>query len=419
MKAIANALYLGAKVNVLYEKAKIVAMMPAVHELPGDLEVCFDAAGLLLFPSFSDAHVHLRDPGQEYKEDIDTGLTSAAYGGFGSVMCMANTIPVNDNATVTTYIKEKAFLTHPNGPGVYPIAAATINLAGEELSPLGELAEAGCVAVSNDGKPLKSTEMVRRIMEYAADFGLILIDHCEDPWLAKGWLMHEGKTSCYLGVKGQPACGEAIQVARDVLLAEYLNLPVHIAHVSSRSSVDIIRLAKEKGVKVTAETCPHYLFLDDTAVKNYNVNAKMSPPLRLEEDRLALIEAVKSGVIDILVTDHAPHAKHEKDATLDLAPFGIIGLELAVSLTFQLVKKNMLSENDLLRLWSKRPGEIFNLPFNNFNPGDPADFFLFDPDMTWKVSRESLHSKSFNTPYLGRTLKGKVVQHWLNGLQLF
>lgn len=419
MPVFKNASYLGSPVDVLTTGDKILTMVPAGHEQASCDDEVFDCGGLSIFPSFRDAHVHFRDPGFEYKEDIDSGLSCAARGGFGSVMAMANTKPVNDNAAVTRYMLDKARATHPEGPGLFPIAAATVNLAGEEISPLGELAKAGCIAVSNDGKPLKSTEITRRVMEYAADFNLRFIDHCEDPWLAKEWIMHEGKVSGEIGLKGQPACGESIQTARDLLLAEYLRLPVHIAHVSSKSSVDLIKWAKDRGVSVTAETCPHYLALDDESLRNYDANYKMSPPLRSPEDREALLWAVKNGIIDILATDHAPHARHEKDATMDLAPFGIIGLELAMPITYELTRQNLLSEADLVRLWAVKPAEIFGLPVNNFNPGDPADFFLFDPNLEWRVTPEELFSKSCNTPYLGQTLKGRVVHHWLGGQMLF
>ena len=287
------------------------------------------------------------------------------------------------------------------------------------LTPLAELRAAGCVAVSNDGRPLESAELVRRIMEYAADLGMVFIDHCEDPHLARGWLMHEGDVSGMLGVKGQPAAGEAVQAARDIMLAEYLHLPVHIAHVSSRLTVDLIAWGKARGVRVTAETCPHYLLLDETALEGYNTLAKVSPPLRTADDRAALREAVASGVVDILVTDHAPHAAHEKDETLDLAPCGLTGLDLALSLTWELVREGALTEADIHRLWSRRPAEIFTLPWNGFAPGDPADFFLFDPDATWEVTPEVLRSRGKNTPFLGRELHGRVRHHWLGGKALF
>ena len=416
---IRNARHLDAAVDLFVDGPRILTMTPAGHETPPEGCEVFEAAGLRLFPSLTDAHVHLREPGFEYKEEIATGLDAAAHGGFGQVMCMANTKPVNDTAAVTRFMLERAKASHPDGPRLYPVAAASVGLKGEALAPLAELRAAGCVAVSNDGRPLESAELVRRIMEYAADLGMVFIDHCEDPHLARGWLMHEGDVSGMLGVKGQPAAGEAIQAARDIMLAEYLGLPVHIAHVSSRLTVDLIAWGKARGVRVTAETCPHYLLLDETALEGYNTRAQVSPPLRTADDRAALREAVASGVVDILVTDHAPHAAHEKDETLDVAPCGLTGLDLALSLTWELVREGALAEADLHRLWSRRPAEIFGLPWNGFAPGDPADFFLFDADATWQVTPEALRSRGKNTPFQGRELHGRVRHHWLGGKALF
>ncbi|MBQ7618142.1 MAG: dihydroorotase [Desulfovibrio sp.] len=416
---IRNALHLEAPVDLLFCDDKIVSMTPANHSsLPENCQI-FEAEKLVLMPSFIDAHVHLREPGFEYKETIATGLEAAAHGGFGAVMCMANTKPVNDNAQVTSFMLSQAKQAHPYGPRLYPIGAATIGLKGQELAPVGELAAAGCVAISNDGRPIASTEIMRRIMEYASDFGLLVIDHCEDPSLAEHWVMNEGVESGLLGVKGQPALGEALQAARDIMLAEYLHLPVHLAHVSSALTVDIIKWGKARGVAVTAETCPHYLLLDEIALEGYNAACKVSPPLRSKADRDALVKAISDGTIDILVTDHAPHALHEKKTTLDQALCGLSGLDLAVTLTWNLVRENLLAEDALHRLWCRRPGEIFHLPTNGFAPGDPADFFLFDPHEVWTPSDESLYSKGKNTPFLGQELSGRVVHHWLGGRQLF
>ncbi len=415
---IKNADYLGARVDVHVENGRIRTMMPHGKPIPAEAEV-FDANGLLLFPSFIDAHVHLREPGYEYKEDVASGLAAAAHGGFGAVMCMANTKPVNDSAAVTRFIIEQGKKAFPHGPYVYPIGAATTGLMGKEMAPLAELKEAGCVAISNDGHSMENTELMRRIMEYASDLDMIVIDHCEDASLAKGAHMNEGVTSGRIGVKGQPDVGEAMQAARDILLAEYLNLPVHIAHVSCKSVVDLLRWAKERGVQVTAETCPHYLLLDDTALENYGTYAKVNPPLRLPKDREALRAAVKDGTIDILVTDHAPHAAHEKDCPLDEAPNGFTGLDTALSLTWKLVQENVLSAADVQRLWSTRPAEIFKLPYNGFAPDDVANFFLFDPEAHWEVNEESVHSKSCNTPFKGQSLPGRVVAHWMGGHKIF
>lgn len=419
MLCVQNALHLGAKVDLLCNCAEILTMTPAGHCPPPDNCAIFDAAGLVLMPSLIDAHVHLREPGQEYKEDIKSGLTAAAHGGFGSVMCMANTRPVNDNAAITKAMLYSARQYHPDGPDLFPIAAATMNLEGKELAPLASLKKAGCVAVSNDGRPVADTEIVRRIMEYAADLGLIFIDHCEDPWLARGWIINEGPTAARLGLKGQPSCGEAIQASRDVLLAECFNLPVHIAHVSSRMTVDVIAWAKERGIRVTAETAPHYLLLEESIVDNYNTLGKVSPPLRLAEDRDYLCKAVRNGVIDILATDHAPHAAYEKDSTMEAAPCGITGLDTALALSWRLIELGVLAEKDLHRLWCRRPGEIFNLPWNDFAPGDPASFLLFDPHFEWEINVENLYSKSANTPFLGQKVRGRVKHHWIRGKQLF
>ena len=413
-----NALYLGKPMDVHVRAGRIEKFVPAGSaEISGDVPV-HDAAGTILFPSFIDAHVHLREPGYEYKEDIRSGLEAAAYGGFGAVMPMANTKPVNDNAAVTRLMLDKAARHWPNGPRIFPVGAATVGLEGVELAPMAELAAAGCVAISNDGKGVSSAEMFRRCMEYAANYGLIVIDHCEDATLARGAHMNEGKTSTALGVKGQSVVAEAVQVARDILLAEYLGIPVHIAHVSCAQSVELLAWAKSRGVPVTAETCPHYLLLDDTALMGYEPNAKVNPPLRTPKDVAAVRAAVKSGVIDMLVTDHAPHAAHEKEVPLDEAPNGISGLDTAVTLTYALIREGVLDEADGIRLWCEAPARTFKLPRNGFEAGDPADFFLFDPQIVWTPGPQTMHSKSANTPFLGRELRGRVCAHWIGGVRV-
>ncbi len=378
-----------------------------------------EARGLHLLPSLIDAHVHLREPGQEYKEDISSGLTAALHGGFGQVMAMANTNPVNDRASVTQFMLQKAALAYPHGPWVRPVGALTVGLLGKELAPAGELAQAGCVALSNDGRPVENSELFRRGMEYGADFGLKVIDHCEDPWLGAGGVMNEGLISGRLGLKGIPSASEAMQVARDILLASYLNIPVHLAHISCRESVELIAMAKAKGIPVTAETCPHYLLWDETWVEGYDTNARVNPPLRTRDDVLALRQAVRQGVIDILVTDHAPHAAHEKEVPFDEAPNGISGLDTALSLTYELVRGGELDFADIARLWCWKTAEIFALPRNAFQPGDPADFILFDPDQAWMVTAEALCSKGKNSPCLGKELPGRVMAHFLNGEMIF
>ena len=401
--------------DVLFKDGVIASCVPTGSlDFPADAEL-FEAKGKRLFPSFIDAHVHLREPGQEYKEDIASGLLAAAHGGFGAVMPMGNTSPCNDSASVTRAMLEKARAVHPHGPRIYPVGALTVNLEGKALAPMGELAEAGCVAFSNDGRPVTNTEIFRRGMEYAHQWGKIVIDHCEDEFLAKGSHMNEGRVSSRLGVKGQPTVAEALHVARDILLSEYLDIPVHLAHISCRQSVELIRSAKARGIKVTAETCPHYLFLDETALEGYNTLAKVCPPLRPASDVAAIREAVAEGLFDMLVTDHAPHAPHEKDDTLDSVPNGLVGLETAVPLTFSLVTDKEISEQAFIELWHYGPARVFGLPANRFQPGDPADCFIFDPDAQWQVGRETLHSKSINTPFLGWTMRGRAIAHWIGG----
>ena len=413
---IKNARYLGDSVDLLVVDGKVQSLSASINA-PADAEIV-DAAGKILFPSFIDVHTHLREPGYEWKETVATGLSSAAHGGFGAILCMANTDPVNDDAAVTEQILESARRSWPNGPRVHPIGAATVGLKGEELTRMSELKDAGCVAISNDGRPVGNTEIFRRMLEYAADLDLIVIDHCEDPYLAAKSHMNEGVTSGVLGVKGQPDVAETIQASRSILLADYLGVPVHIAHVSAKRTVDIIAWGKSRGVKVTAETTPHYLTLDDTAVNGYNTLAKVNPPLRTPADVAAMREAVKTGVIDMLATDHAPHAAHEKETPFDEAPNGFTGMDLALTITYGLVREGVLTEADLIRLWATEPARVFNLPVNTFEPGAPADFFLFDPDLEWQVTPETLYSKSHNTPWLGHPLKGRVAAHWIGGVKI-
>jgi len=404
----------GQLVDVLVAKGKIVALTPAGSlDLRATHEV--EAGGQVLLPSLTDVHVHLREPGQEYKEDIASGLDAAAHGGFANIMCMANTRPVNDTASVTEFMLEQARKSWPQGPRLYPIGALTKGLKGEELAPMAELKAAGCHAFSNDGRPVASTELFRRAVEYAQDLERIVIDHCEDPYLAPAAGMNEGVVSSRLGLPAQPDVAEAIQVARDVLLAEYLNAPMHLAHISCEKSVALIRFAKARGVDVTAETCPHYLTLTEDEAEGFSARAKVSPPLRAQADVEALLAALADGTIDMLATDHAPHAAHEKEVEFDEAPCGISGLDTALAATWELVRTGKLPFDAFVRAWTTAPCKRFALPVNTFKPGDPADFVLFDQDAVWTVSAETMHSKSKNTPLLGRSLRGRVAAHFLAG----
>ncbi len=412
---IRGAVWRGEPKDLLVAKGRILALLPYDEQQNYEQARINDAHGLTLLPSLIDVHVHLREPGYEYKEDIASGLKAAAHGGFGAVMPMANTRPVNDEAAVTTAMLERARAAWPKGPRLYPVGALTRGLKGEELAPMADLAAAGCRAFSNDGLPVTNTELFRRAVEYAAGLGLTVIDHCEDPWLAPGAGINEGVLSGLLGLKGQPSVGESLQVARDVLLARYTGLPIHLAHISCKESVELIAWGKAAGAPITAETCPHYLHFTQDAAAGYNTAAKVSPPLRGEADREALLQAVESGVIDMLSTDHAPHAAHEKEVPYAEAPCGITGLDTALSLTWELVREGRLSLESLLRGWCHAPARVFGLPCNRFEPQDPADFLLFDTDAVWVADAQTLHSKSKNTPCLGRQLYGRVKAHFIGG----
>jgi dihydroorotase len=414
---VRNASLFGRPVDLFVRQGLVMDLTEHDPDLDSESEL-LEANGQVLLPSLIDAHVHLREPGQEYKEDIASGLAAAAHGGFGQVLAMANTSPVNDDATVTTMMLTQAGLTHPNGPYLRPVGGLTTNLKAEELSPLAELAEAGCVAFSNDGMPVRSSELFRRAIEYASDTGRIVIDHAEDPDMAPGAGMNEGELSGRLGLKASPWCAEAIQISRDVMLAEFLGVPIHIAHVSSMHSVALIRWAKNRGVPVTAETCPHYLFFTEEAVRNYSTLAKVNPPLRTAADQKALRKALADGTIDIIATDHAPHADHEKETEFMAAPCGISGLDTALALTWKLVADGTLTQERFAEAWAFGPAAIFGLPVNRFAPGDPADFILFDPDAGWTVTPETMRSKGKNTPCLDMALHGKVTAHYLNGVRI-
>ena len=415
---LTNAKYLGDPTDVLVEDGRIKAVGKAGSVSAAPETARADAGGKILLPGFIDAHTHLREPGYEWKEDIASGLAAAAHGGFSAVMCMGNTAPVNDNASVTRLIRDKAQKAHPQGPRLYPIGALTVGLEGTELAPMAELAEAGCVAFSNDGKPVTSTEIFRRGVEYASMWDKVVIDHCEDPFMAKGSHMNEGYVSGLIGVKGQPAVAEALHVARDILLSEYLDLPIHLAHISCRQSVELIIWAKNKGVKITAETCPHYLHFTDGLLSSYDTAAKVNPPLRTPDDVAYLRKALADGVFDMLVTDHAPHAPHEKEEPLDQAPQGLMGLETALPLTYALVRDNVISEKQLHGLWSDGPARVFNLPVNAMKTGDLADFALFDPDAEWVVDATTVKTKGRNTPLWGKTVRGKVTANWVGGVKV-
>lgn len=373
--------------------------------------VQIDAEGCWVVPGLIDMHVHLREPGEEYKEDILSGTRAAAAGGFTGVVCMPNTRPVNDNSAVTVMILERAAEASAR---VYPVAAISKGSLGQSLAEFGELREAGAVAVSDDGLPVRDSQLMRRALEYASDFGLAVISHSEEPSLSKG-VMNEGEVSTRLGLKGIPTAAESIMVYRDIALAEYTGKPVHIAHVSTAMSTDLIRSAKKRGVPVTAETTPHYFTLTEEAVEGYNTNAKMNPPLRTEYDRQAIRQGVADGTFDAIATDHAPHSILEKEVEFDAAANGIIGLETALSLTLALVREGVITEGKLVELLSVNPASILGLEAGSLAIGARADITIINPDLQFNYVEEQVVSKSKNSPFLGWQLQGRAVVTMVGG----
>jgi dihydroorotase len=391
--------------DVLIENGKIARLGRSL-EAPADAEIV-DAAGKIVCPGFIDMHVHLREPGQEYKETVATGTRAAAAGGFTAVCCMANTSPVNDNGAVTDYILAKARVE--GLVRVYPIGAVTRNLRGEELAELAELAESGCVAFSDDGRCVMNAGLYRRAMEYTLPFGAPIISHAEDASLSAGASINEGVVSTELGLPGQPAAAEDVMVARDILLAELTGGHVHLCHLSTLGSVELVRRAKEKGLKVTAEACPHHFSLTHEACEGYDTNAKMNPPLREPEDREAIRQGLRDGTIDVICTDHAPHHYDAKEREFDDAPNGIIGLETALGLAItELVETGLLTHCDLINRMSTVPARIFNLPGGTLAGGSPADVTITNPKASWSVDPTQFYSRSRNTPFAGRQLTGRA-----------
>ena len=398
--------------DVLIQDGKITAVKAGLGAPDGAL--VRDVRGHVVAPGLVDLHVHLREPGNEDVETIATGARAAAAGGFSAVCAMPNTDPVTDNQAAVGFIvrqSARAGLTR-----VYPIGAISVGQRGERLSEFGEMVGAGAVAVSDDGRPVVSSHLMRTALEYARTFEIPVADHCEDPTLASGGVMHEGLVSTRLGLKGIPAAAEAIMVGRDILLAQLTGGHVHLCHVSTRESVELIRRAKEQGIRVTAEVTPHHLTLTDHACETYDTHAKMNPPLREAGDIAALRQALKEGVIDCIASDHAPHAYDAKEAAFDDAPFGIIGLETAFAVAHtELVLNGVLTLPELIARMSTAPAAAFRLPGGTLRPGAVADVVVLDTGTRWTVEPAVLLSKSRNTPFAGRTLTGRAALTLVGG----
>ncbi len=416
--------------DILIADGRIVALIPEASskissaEEWGDaadsgsevsVDQVVDAAGCIVVPGLIDMHVHLRDPGQEYKETIESGISAAAAGGFTAICCMPNTHPVNDNAQITKYIIATA--KRCESVNVYPVGAISCALEGARLAEYGDLKSAGAVAVSDDGKPVTNAQLMRRALEYARGVGLPVISHCEDPHLSSG-VMNEGSIATRLGLSGIPNAAESVMVMRDIALCALTGSPLHIAHVSTRESVAAIRAAKKQGIPVTAETAPHYFTLTDAAVEDYNTHAKMNPPLRSEADRQAVQEGLADGTIDVIATDHAPHSTLEKAVEFDAAANGIIGLETAVPLGLALVDAGVMTIDALIEKMAVNPGRVIGVK-RRIAKGEPADITIIDMNRKFTYRAAQGCSKSINSPFDGWEFKGKAMYTLVSGRVVF
>lgn len=402
------------QLDLIIEKGRIAEILPSgtFKERGSQLKI-ISADNKTIIPGLIDMHVHLREPGHEYKETIETGSRAAVCGGFTGLACMPNTVPPNDCRSVTEFILRQA--KKAGRVRIYPIAAITMGQKGENLTEFGDLKAAGAFGVSDDGFPVVNSEVMRRAIEYASYYGLVVISHCEDTNMSKGGVMHEGPVSTRIGLEGIPAASEEIMIYREISLAKLTGLPVHIAHVSTAESVALIRRAKENMIPVTAETTPHYFNLDHNAVIGYDTNAKVNPPLRTTEDIAAIKKGLADGVIDVIATDHAPHSDLEKEVEFDRAAFGIIGLETALPLVLNLVREGILSIPEAIRKISYNAARIFGIPGGRIVKGGIADLAIVDIDYEYVLRPEDICSKSRNSPFIGKRLKGRNDMTMLGG----
>ena len=397
--------------DVFVKNGRIAASLSATEKKRAKV---IDASGLVACPGLVDVHVHFREPGQTHKETIATGTRAAAAGGFTTVVCMPNTTPPASNSGTIQFINDaikRDAVVH-----VYPTGCITVDMKGEALAPIGSLARAGVVAITDDGDCVQSNELMRRACEYAKMFNLPLMDHCQDHSMTVGAVMNEGEVSTRLGLRGWPNAAEDIIVSRNVILSTYTGAHIHMQHISSKNAVEILRRAKARGIRVTAEATPHHIALTDAALGTYNTNFKMNPPLRTEEDRQAIIAGIKDGTIDIIATDHAPHTNYEKDKEFDFAPNGILGLETALPVTLGvLVREAKMKLPRVVDLMTRRPAELLGLPAGTLAADAVADICLFDPDEQWTYDSGAGFSKSSNSPWNGEKLRGCVKTTIVNG----
>ncbi len=395
------------------EKADLWIRDGVIIETPADgakADEEIDAKGRIIAPGLIDIHVHFREPGQSHKENIGTGSLAAAAGGFTSVVCMPNTSPAADNAGTITLIREKAAAS--SCVNIFTTGAITKGLAGQELAPYNAMVGAGIVALTDDGHCVQNHEVMRRAVEYARMFGLVVLDHCQDYSLVGNGVMNEGEWSLRLGLPGWPRIGEEIIVMRNILLAELCDSPIHCQHISSGGSVRLIREARARGVKISGEVCPHHIALTDDRLQTFDSNYKMNPPLRTERDIEAIIGGIADGTLDILCSDHAPHAKYEKEVELDQAPFGILGLETEFGLFSDILvhKKKAIDISRLIELYTAKPAKLLSLDRGTLSVGAQGDVTLIDPNLEWVYDKEQSPSLSRNTPFHGTEMKGRAVQ---------